>query len=270
MLRLGHIDYSNCFPVHALLLDRGVPAGIQLHRGVPTVLNAALAAGEIDVAPCSSIEYARHPDRYRLLRSLAIASTGPVGSILLELGSPVDRLQDREVALPSASATAVVLLRCLLELRFGVYARYRWFEQTRDADPLDAGAHAVLWIGDAALQRGGASTRPCLDLGEAWTDWTGLPFVYAAWQVSAGPDKDVEIDALHGLLLESKAYFEHNADTLAARHASAYGLEPEHLRRYWRSLRYDFDERLQQGLLHFYRLAAELGEIPAVPGLRWV
>lgn len=269
MLRLGHIDYSNCFPVHALLLDRGVPAGIELRRGVPTALNAALAAGEIDVAPCSSIEYARHADRYRLLPGLAIGSAGPVGSILLELDSTVDALDEREVALPTASATAVVLLRGLLERRFDVHPRYRRFDQTADPDPLGAGAHGALWIGDVALRRNHASRRPCLDLGAAWTEWTGLPFVYAAWQVSAGADKAREIGALHGLLLESKAYFEQNVETLAARHAPDYGIGPDLLERYWRSLEYELDARLQEGLLRFYELAAELGEIPAVPELRW-
>ncbi len=59
MLRLGHIVYSNCFPVHARFIDQAPPAGVTLTHGVPSRLNELLGRGEIDVAPCSSIEYAR-------------------------------------------------------------------------------------------------------------------------------------------------------------------------------------------------------------------
>ena len=76
MIRLGHISYSNCVPVHALLLEK-TPDDVVLVRDVPSRLNAALAAGEIDAAPCSSIEYARHTSDYRILPGHAIG-VGPV------------------------------------------------------------------------------------------------------------------------------------------------------------------------------------------------
>ena len=46
MIRLGHIEYSNCFPLHAELLERRT-ADVQVVRGVPSELNRALATGEI-------------------------------------------------------------------------------------------------------------------------------------------------------------------------------------------------------------------------------
>src|SRR5215203_3073994 len=51
--------------------------------GVPTELNRALLADEIDVAPISSIEYARNADRLRLLPRLCVSSEGAVDSIQL-------------------------------------------------------------------------------------------------------------------------------------------------------------------------------------------
>ncbi len=270
MLRLGHIDYSNCIPVHALLLERGAPPWIELRRGVPSALNAELRAGAVDVAPSSSIEYARNAARYRLLPDFAIGSTGPVGSILLEAERPPEALGDVEVAIPTASATSVVLLRALLERRHGVRPRYRWYGQSDAADPVGDGAAAALWIGDVALRRAGRTPRPLLDLGAAWTEWTGLPFVYALWQTSAGPERDGELSALHATLVESWRYFEAAIDELAACHAPALGLEPARLACYWRSLEYGLGEAVQRGLLHFFRLAVELGEAPAVPALRWV
>jgi chorismate dehydratase len=233
-------------------------------------LNRELAAGLVDVAPSSSIEYARHADRYRLLPDLAIASTGAVKSILLEVDRPLEQLDGAEVALPTASATSVVLLRLLLERRLGLAPRYRWYDQASGADPVREGAAAALRIGDIALRHGLAGRDGLLDLGAEWTAWTGLPFVFAVWQVTAGPERDADLRALQALLLESRAYFEENLDELADRFAPGLGLEGERLARYWRTLNFTLGPAMQEGLLHFYRLAAELGEAPAVAELRWL
>jgi chorismate dehydratase len=270
MLKLGHIGYSNCIPVHALLLEQGAPAGIEVESGIPSELNRALEAGRVDVAPSSSIEFARHADRYRLLPDFAIASDGAVESILLETSRPPEELDGAEVWLPTASATSVVLLRILLERRWGVRPRYRWFEQRDDVDPLAEGAAAALWIGDIALRRGDQAQAPCLDLGAEWKAWTTLPFVYAVWQISAGPEKDEALRSLHALLHESRRFFDANVDALAARYAPRHALEPARLARYWRALDFTLGERMQAGLVHYYRLAAELGEVPGVPTLRWL
>jgi chorismate dehydratase len=266
MIRLGHIDYSNCIPVHALLLDEP-RAGLVLVRDVPARLNRALAAGEIDVAPCSSIEYARHAGEYRILPCHAIGSSGPVRSILLESTVAPEQLDGRTVAVPTASASSVVLLRALLELRLGVRPHLAWYEQAAGVDPVADGAAAVLRIGDIALRRGAdalqraADQRMVLDLGAEWTAWTGLPFAYAVWQIRRDVDA-AGVQLVVQLLRESRAYFMRHATPLAARYAAGFGLSPELLSRYWASLSFELDGAMQRGLLHFYRLAAELGEAP--------
>lgn len=269
MLRLGHIEYSNCFPVHARLVDLGAPGWLTLLPGVPSRLNAALAAGEIDVAPSSSIEYARHADRYRILPDFVIGSDGPVQSILVESDRPLDDLDGAEIAVPTASATSVVLLRILLEIRLGIRPRYRWFDQATEVDPLAAGAAAALRIGDVALRREFPSGRQATDLGALWNDWTGLPFAFAVWQASVGVEADSALRRLHGLLLESRDYFFARAGDLACRHAATFGLPPARLEAYWRSLRYELDGRMRAGLLRYYALAAELKEAPAGLRLAW-
>lgn len=269
VLRLGHIEYSNCLPVHALLVERGAP-GVELVRGVPSALNAELAAGRIDVSPSSSIEYARHADRYRLLPGVVIGSVGPVESILLESRRPLEELDGARVAVPTASATSVVLLRVLLERRLGVRPVYRWFDQAAVADPLGSGAEAALWIGDAALRRTATPGRALHDLGQEWTEWTGLPFAFALWQTCAGPERDPELVVLQRRLAESLEYFESDVEGLARRHAAAFGLSPERLARYWRGLQFRLTPAVKQGLGQFYTHAAALGEAPAAPAPRWV
>jgi chorismate dehydratase len=265
MIRLGHIEYSNCIPVHALLLERP-PAGVELIRDVPSALNAALAAGTIDVAPCSSIEYARHAADYAILPGLAIGSAGPVQSILLESAVPIERLDGAQIAVPTASATSVVLLRALLELRLGIRPRYEWWEQTAAGDPIDDGAAAALRIGDVALGRNVPVGRGVHDLGALWWEWTGLPFAFAVWQVRRAADP-AEVAEVAALLRESHAWFVPRAADLAVRYAPAFGLSSRRLLQYWHSLQFDLDAAMQQGLLHFYELAARLGEAPPVDRL---
>jgi chorismate dehydratase len=267
-LRLGHIVYSNCFPVHGRLVDRPMPGDPVLIEGLPSRLNDMLDRGEIHVAPSSSIEYARHPDRYRILPDLAIGARGPVRSILLLSTHHPRELRGLRVGLPSASATSVVLLKILLRIRWEAEPELFWFDQARE-DPFARGAAAALFIGDVALRPGLHPHLPIrLDLGAEWMAETGLPFAFAVWQATAGSDADLR--RLHSILMESRRYCAENRQALAERHAARFGLPPELLDSYWADLQYDLDEPMIEGLREFYRLAAETGEIPAEPELRWV
>src|SRR5688572_20404603 len=163
MIRLGHIEYSNCFPLHAELIERG-GASVEIVRGIPSELNRALDAGAIDVAPASSIEYARHADRYRVLPDFAIGSFGPVHSILFETTRPIHKLAGARIAITTASATSVALLKILLMLKYHINADYVWFKQEHDTDPFQDGADGALWIGDVALRRTVASRHLVYDL----------------------------------------------------------------------------------------------------------
>jgi chorismate dehydratase len=270
MIRLGHIDYSNCVPVHARLLERERPEGIELMMGVPADLNEALALGRVDVAPCSSIEYARHAEEYVLLPGLGIGADGAVGSIVLESAVPVPELGGRDVWLPTASASSVVLLRLLLEKRWGITPRYSWFHQADAGDPVGVHAAAVLRIGDIALRRAVPPDRYVMDPGAAWKEWTGLPFVYALWQARETESNAAELARLHATLIESRDFALANDEELARRHAPRYGIDAQRLLAYWRMLSFTLDARMQEGLMHFYHLAADLGEAPRVERLRWL
>jgi chorismate dehydratase len=267
-LRLGHITYSNCFPVHAGIIDRGAPPGVRVVEGVPSHLNGLLERGEIDVAPSSSIEYARHADRYRILPDLVIGSRGPVRSILFLSRRHPSELAAGTVAMPTASATSVVLLKILLARRWGVRPPTVWFDQARD-DPFAGGADAALFIGDVALR---GDLHPHLpfrfDLGAEWWEETGLPFAFAVWQSAGGSDR--QLAPLHGALLESRAYGLAQRTRLAAKYAGHFGFSAAFLDSYWAGLSFELDAPMIEGLRTYYRLAAEIGEIPTAPELRWV
>src|SRR5205085_6426394 len=107
MIRLGRISYVNMAPVFYRL-----EAEVEEVTGVPTDLNRLLVAGELDVAPISSIEWARNADRLRLLPRLCVSSEGAIDSIQLVSHRPLDEV--RVVAVTPESATSVVLTNVLL------------------------------------------------------------------------------------------------------------------------------------------------------------
>src|ERR1044071_9018306 len=107
MIRLGRIAYVNMAPVFFRL-----QADVDEIQGVPTVLNGRLLDGDLDIAPISSIEYARHAGRLRILPRLCVSSEGAVDSIQLVSKTPLEHV--RTVAGAPEAGTAGVLTKGLL------------------------------------------------------------------------------------------------------------------------------------------------------------
>ncbi len=82
-------------------------------------------------------------------------------------------------------------------------------------------------------------------------------------------DGTPDLARLHGALLDSRRWFERHAERVACRYADSFGVSAERLLRYWRSLRYNLDDRMQQGLLRYYELAVALDEAAPVGALPW-
>ena len=247
MIRIGRISYVNMAPVFFRL-----DANVEEVPGVPTELNRRLLAGEIDLAPISSIEYARHADRLQLLPRLCVSSEGAVDSIQLVSRRPLDRI--RTVAVTPESATSVVLTKVLLP----------------DAEhvPLVEGADASLLIGDAALKSAFEDPTPHHDLGRLWLERTGLPMVFAVW-AAPEPLTDGLID-LEGALVESLRMARTEPEQLAFESSERYGYPAGFLARYFEKLRYSFGPRERAGLYTFLEMARDVGELDHVPEFRFV
>jgi chorismate dehydratase len=267
MLKLGHIIYSNCFPPHAGIITGKVKLPFSVVEGIPTELNRLLIEGKVDVSPSSSIEYAVNAGRYVILPDFSITSRNRVMSIILESRVPITDLDKKTVALTTASATSVVLLRILLELQNGVNPDFILYEQGIE-DPGDR-VDAVLTIGDLAIKRAAATAYPYVyDLGELWHEFTGLPFVFALWQVNYKKNIDKDLRVLYDILRESRIYGLAHLRELADSSVERFGIPAQKLMEYWSSFSYAFGEEEKKGLLAFYGYAAELGVIDAVPDLR--
>jgi chorismate dehydratase len=246
-VRLGRISYVNMAPVFYRL-----DAEVEEVQGVPTDLNRRLLAGELDVAPISSIEYARNADRLRLLPRLCVGSEGAVDSIQLVSRKPLEQV--RSVAVTPESATSVVLTKVLLP--------------EAEHMPLGEDADAKLLIGDAALKSAFEDPTPHHDLGRLWLERTGLPMVFAVW---ACPEPVASgLAELEEALVRSVLVARAEPEQLAHEASERYGYPAGFLARYFEKLRYRFGPRERAGLMSFLELARDAGELDDVPELRFV
>jgi chorismate dehydratase len=245
-VRLGRISYVNMAPVfHNLVFDH------EEIVGVPTELNRMLIDGEIDVAPISSIHYARNADRLRLLPRLCVSSEGAVDSIQLVTRAPLGRV--RSVAVTPESATSVVLTKVLLP--------------GAEIVPFEEEADAKLLIGDEALRSAFEDPTPHHDLGRLWLERTGLPMVFAVW---AAPEPLVAgIEDLEHALVSSVRLARAEPELLAQRASERYGYPAGFLARYFEKLRFSFGPRERAGLYTFLEMARDVGELDHVPELRF-
>jgi chorismate dehydratase len=248
-IRIGAVNYLNTKP---LICDLELLAPeAELILDVPSRLADLLAAAELDVALIPVIEYFRSPG-YSIVPNIAIASRGPVLSVTLFSRSPWSSI--RRVALDVGSRTSAALTEVLLRQRHGV--KPELVALPLDADPEQLDADAVLLIGDRAMRACLPGYTYAYDLGEEWTEWTSLPFVYAVWAVRPG----VDLGNVPEALAEAKRRGLGRIGPIAHAEAPRLGLDAGFCRRYLQSIiRFDLGPREQAGLQHYAMLACKLG-----------
>lgn len=277
-LRLGRIAYLNVWPLYQALMP-AFPEGEEIGYvpGHPAELNAALAAGTIDAAPASAFAYLARPGAFTLLPDLCIrAAAGPIQSVLLFSPVPLAELPGHlsrtggEVQLSGASASSNALLRVLWrfawrfpEPRFTVAAPGRGIER-----PMP-----FVEIGDLALAKY-VSPPPgwhVTDLGQAWLEFAGTPFVFALWIVREGLGGRplATLDRVRRFLCEVNRDLPPRLPELVQVPDLPGWIAPQALLDYFRVVNYDFDAAAAASLVLFAHHCRELGLIPAVPALRY-
>ena len=260
VVRLGAVGYLNARPlVHGL--DRA--PGFGLRFDVPSRCAALLHARDIDLGLIPSIEYLRSPagESYRIVPDLAIASRGAVASVALYTRKGMEDV--RSIALDTSSRTSVALVRVLCARAFRIQPDLR--ASPPDLEAMLAGSDAALIIGDNALFQSAITNLQSpiakIDLGEAWTTMTGLPFVYAFW---AGRPDALTSEHVHALqeardrgVARSREIAEEYCPGAPDRQAIAA--------RYLRdNIKYGLGPDERAGLELFYRYAEEAGAVDPV------
>lgn len=255
-LRIGAVSYLNTKPLIYELEQLAPDAELILDH--PSRLADDLELGRLEVALIPIIEYFRSGS-YRLVPNISIASDGPVMSVTLFSRVAWNRIG--RIALDEGSRTSAALAQILLRNRYHIQPEIRPLPLDQQAENVDA--DAVLLIGDRAMRACLPGFAHAFDLGQEWHDWTGLPFVYAAWAVRDGVDLGPVADAL----AEAKRRGLENIGPIAALEAKPLGLDAGFCRRYLSNIiRFDLGTREQAGLQRYYQLACELNL--AQPGVK--
>ena len=221
---------------------------------VPAECADQVAAGQADIGIIPCFELLRND--YGVVPGVGIASRGPVRSILLVSKVPAGDI--RTLAADSSSRTSVALARILLTEKFGANP-----EITRQAPQLEtmlARADAALVIGDPALRLEPAALPfHVYDLGHEWTEFTGLPMVYAVW---AGPERFITSEVSRAFQ-ESCRYGMQRLDEVAAAESPARGISVDLGLRYLRhNLLCELDADCMRGLDCYLAYARKIQEAP--------
>lgn len=265
-LRLGAVGYLNARPL-VFGLDRSPRFAVQYD--VPSECARLLHAGGIDVGLIPSIEYPR-VDGYLIVPDVAIASRGAVASVALYATRPMSDV--RSIVMDAGSRTGAALVQVLCRRLFKIQPTIEFLGPDLSA-MLERG-DAALVIGDNALlwdsttlpltseQQSPVGRRQSavekIDLGEAWTRMTGLPFVWAFWAGRPGALTDRDVRALQ----DARGAGVRQADAIAREYFHAV---PQHQAigaRYLRdNIKYHLGSDERAGLETFYRYAVEAGAV---------
>jgi chorismate dehydratase len=262
MVRLGAVGYLNARPL-VYGLDRSLRFLVRFD--VPSTCASLLHDGAIEVGLIPSIEYLRGGP-YSIVPDLAIASRGPVASVLLFASRPMADV--RSIAMDVSSRTSVALVRVLCARLFRISPKIE--PAGPDLPAMLGRCDAALIIGDNALFQPPNVDHQLpievIDLGQAWTTLTGLPFVYAFW---AGRPDALEAGDVEALQRARDAGVAHSDDVACAYLRDMPERQAVGMRYLRENIKYHLGAEERAGLELFYRYAAEIDVAPPSGGLRF-
>jgi predicted solute-binding protein len=251
---IAGISFLNSRPLLAGL-EAGIeaPFAYRLDTAAPSACARALATGEVSAALVPVAALPALPG-VEAVPGLGIACRREATSVLLVSKVPPGEI--RTLVADAASRTSVTLARLLLAERWG--CRPRLIGASSPVGALGTRADAAVMIGDPALLLRGSTGLLEIDLGAAWVEWTGRPFVFAVWAMRRSAP------AGFGDLLErSLAWAESRWDELLPGWAAAHRVAAAAATRYLReTLHFRLGEAEDGALVEFLSRAAAAGVLP--------
>jgi predicted solute-binding protein len=169
---VGCVPYVNARPLVELF---DTPNDmVDVTYDVPSKLPILLRDKSVQAILVSSVEYL-HNNSLSIVSNTGIFSHGKVASVRLLSKVPIASI--KSLALDASSQTSNLLARLILAID-GVYPELNQYKP--DVKNMLSNADACVIIGDLGLRANGEGLLD-IDLGEAWTNLTGLSFVWALW-----------------------------------------------------------------------------------------
>lgn len=174
-IRVGAVSYLNTKPLLYGIQHSDLINELSLKIDYPSRIAAMLLNDEIDMGlvPVAIIPQMRE---YHIYTDYCIGCDGPVASVCLFSECAIDKMDS--LLLDYQSNTSVQLAKILLKEYWKLNPAF--IDTREDFRQNIRGTTAGIVIGDRALEQ--RKISPFIyDLGEAWKNHTGLPFIFAAW-----------------------------------------------------------------------------------------
>lgn len=242
-VRVGAVSYLNTKPLiygfeHGMMSDE-----VDLIIDYPSKIASMLLKDEIDVGlvPVAIIPEMK---QYFIISDYCIGSVGEVASVCLFSEVPLNKIET--ILLDYQSRTSVALLKVLIRNFWKIKVVFE--ETSENYQSKISGTTAGLVIGDRALQQRKVSSY-IYDLGTEWKNFTGLPFVFAAW-ISNKKLDSCFIQHFN----EANAFGLHKIDEVVNKNP----FEVFDLHKYYNHyIRFDMDEKKKKGLELFLKMLNE-------------
>ncbi len=262
-IRIGRINYTNVWPIYYYFPELMNTSEVDIIEQVPTSLNKAMAAGDIDMGPISSFAYGESFENYLLYPDLSVSAYGEVNSILLFHEKPLREIANGHILLPTTSATSVNLLKIILEKFYEGKPTYEY--ATPDVEQMMALGDGALLIGDDAIKESWRNkTYMITDLGQEWAKWTGQWISFAVWAIRRETaDLYPELVAnVFNAFMASKAKAHRSPEEMIEEAQASVGGTASYWHHYFHTLCYDFGPEQWEGLASYYKYCYELGFLP--------
>jgi chorismate dehydratase len=175
-IRVAAVSYLNTKPLLYGIKRHAVYNEIELVEDYPSKIAQMLIDDEVDLGLIPVAATLRLKE-WHIVSDYCIGSNGAVASVCIFSDVPMEEI--KKVYLDYQSRTSVNLAKVLLKEYWKKQVEFIDASGEDFRDQLKGTAAGVV-IGDRALEQRSRS-KFIYDLGEAWKQHTGLPFVFAAW-----------------------------------------------------------------------------------------
>jgi chorismate dehydratase len=239
-IRIGVVSYLNTKPLLYGISRSGLMDRVELIEAYPSNIAKMLLDDTIDMGlvPVAVIPQLKAP---QIVSDYCIGSNGEVASVAIFSEVPMEEITT--VLLDYQSRTSVNLAKILLEKYWNKQVTF--IETTEDFTNSIKGTVAGVVIGDRALEQRLHATY-IYDLAEAWKNYSGLPFVFAAWVSNKNLGEDFE-DAFN---MANGYGLKHIAAVVAENPFATYDLN----KYYTENISYTLDAEKRKGLELFLSL----------------
>lgn len=183
-IRVGAVSYLNTKPLIYGIEQGLMKNDIELINDYPSriagmLLNDEIDLGLVPVTIIPRLQYAQ------MITDYCIGCEGEIASVCIFSDLPLTDI--KKILLDYQSQTSVALVRILLHEYWNLSPILQ--DTAKDFEEHIQGTTAGLVIGDRAFEQRKISPY-AYDLGYAWTQYTGMPFIFAAWVSNKKLDDD--------------------------------------------------------------------------------